>query len=848
MTHKPLHLLLAIALLAYLAAPAAAQGVRWEVTVGFDNTLKEGAWTPISVDIANDGVSRSGELVIPVSYGRPAVRSVNYSISVDLPRNSKKRYTLCVPSEYLEQVHLALGGLRVQSRDLPPTREASSQDALLVVLGGDPGLLNFLTGTKAAPGIEWADRLPVSQYDFGPLGYQSGQSPSPSEGQIQVGHADWSGLPESWLAWDGVDAVVLGDADFRAASPEALDALLRWLQLGGTLVVPGGALSPQMAASPIAHLLPVAITATTTLPNLAPLGRWAEQPIDPRSVLVADGDLRPDADLLCGTRAQPLIAARPVGSGQVILTAFDFAAAPVKYWDGQTSMWPRLLAQAPAPPSLAARAEHSDRWDPAPSLTQAAAYTPAAELPPIWLILGFLAAYIVVLVPVNYYLLKRLDRREFAWLTTPLIVVVFTLLAYGVGYGLRGGEIVLNRLGVVEVASGAGLARGRGYVGLFSPGRTSYNLLLQGAAAGARDLASQQERTRGTPTVRYGPNPQIANVAMNMWTTRAFGVEFLTDLQDGISGVLEYDNADLRATVTNNTGLRLRQCRIVKQHSEGQKKNIRPGEEVVLSFGGGSPVSTQSWSRRSSRYTGTNVEQVIADLAVEALFSEDRGRYGYTPATAAAPSAHPYLVAIADDPLVPVELAGRRPTLHDTNIIIVRLPVRLAAGQHISVPPWLITSRLIVSDADFTAHDQWEPGFTLERGVAVFEFRVPLGERGGRATALSLVSPFEAHPAPSTPTSGLGRATPGRRAGRGPVSALPLPAPGGDAQPPGLTISAYNFARDLWQPLPTTVQPITFPDPASCMSRDGRVLLKIAIPSGDLYLETLDLSAEVTTF
>ena len=847
MTSKALHLLLVVAVVAYLAAPAAAQGVRWEVTVGFDNTLKEGAWTPISVDISNDGPSRSGELLVPVSYGRPAVRSVNYTVPVDLPRHSKKRYTLCVPSEYLEQVHLKLDGLRLQSRNLPPTREASPYDSLLVVLGGDPGLLNFLTGTRAAPGIEWADRLPVSEYDFGPFGYQSGTPLSPSEGDIQVGHADWSGLPESWLAWDAVDTVVLGDADFRAASPEALDALLRWLQLGGTLVVPGGALSPQMAASPIAHLLPISITATTTLPDLAPLGRWAEQPIDPRSVLVADGDLRPDADLLCGTRAQPLIAARPVGSGQVVFTAFDFAAAPVKYWDGQTSMWPRLLAQAPAPPSLAAPAEHSARWDPAPSLRDAATYTPAAELPPIWLILGFLAAYIIVLVPVNYYLLKRLDRREFAWLTTPVIVVVFTLVAYGVGYSLRGGEIVLNRLGVIEVASGAGLARGRGYIGIFSPGRTSYDLLLQGAAAGARDLAFAGERTRGTPTVHYGPAPQIADVAMNMWSTRAFGVEFLTDLQDGISGVLEYDNADLRATVTNNTGLRLRQCRIIKQHSEGQKKNIRPGEEVLLSFGGGSPIRDQSWPHRSRRYTRTNVEEVIADIAVEALFSEDRAAYGGPAPPAASLSAHPYLVAIVDDPLVPVELAGRRATLNDTNIIIVRLPVRLVAGQHISVPPWLITSRLIVSDAGFTAHDRWEPGFTLEEGVAVFEFRVPLGERGGRATALSLVSPFEAHPASSSPTSGLSRSTRGSGMRGGPVSGPSLPAPGG-GQTPGLTISAHNFARDLWQPLPTTVQPITFPDPANCMSSDGRVLLKIAIPSGDLYLETLDLSAEVTTF
>lgn len=854
----------ALALVACAAGGAWAQSVRWEVTVGFGNTYKEGAWTPIFVDLANEGTSQTGELVVPVSYGRPAVRVINHAISVDLPRNSSKRYALYVTSEGLDEVYLNLAGARPQKRKLPPTREAASDDTLVVVVGGDPGLLNFLTGTQAAAGADWIDRVTASSDPYG--GYTS---ESPVEAQIQVGHAAWDGLPESWLGWDGVDAVILGDAGFAGASTAALDVLLRWVELGGTLIAPGGALSPEMAASPIANLLPIALTGTATLPDLVSLGQWAGQPIDPRPVLVGKGALAPGAAVLCGSPDQPVISIRSVGSGKVVFTTFDFGAAPVKYWDGQTAMWPRLLAQAPSPPSLAAGAEYVEayhRYSPEMDLRDAATYTPAAELPPIWLILGFLGAYIVVLVPVNYHLLKRFDRRELAWVTTPAIVVVFTLGAYALGYGIRGGEIVLNRLGVIEVAADTGLARGRGYVGLFSPGRAYYQLLLEESAAGARDLARGDERTRGVTTIYSGPTPSIDNVGMNMWTTRAFGVEFLADLQGGISGIVEYDAANgLRAKVKNDTGLRLKQCRIIRQYSQGNKKDISPGREVDLTFGHGQPVDAGLYSH-SRRGAPPDVRDGMTNIAIAALFGDRQSQYGGPGPLAAAPQAQPYFVALSDDPLVPVTLAGKRAAVNDRNIIIVRLPVQLTPGQRTSVPSSLISSRLIACDGRMSPLDPWGPGFTLEAGTALFEFRVPLGERGGRAGALSLLAPVEYHPAQPSSSAQAGAGMPAGRRGGGmrgggrggrvgragaasgtaPQTAPEAPTP--EAQGPGLQVSAYNFARETWRPLSTAVQPMPFPDPVQSMSSDGRVLVRITVRSGDVTVRSLDLSADVRAF
>ena len=249
MARGPMPRLLCLLAVSLLGGPAGAQALRWDVTVGFENTYKSGAWTPVFVDVSNDGGSQTGQILIPVARQGPsgAAWATNYVAPVELPMHSRKRFMLTVTSQKLENVYLNLSGAR-DKKQLGRLEEAAPEDTLVVAAGGDPGLLRFLRGTETAG--TFAPPNPM------------GSSSAWRVGQIVVGHAAWDALPDSWLAWDGVDAVVLGDAGLARASQEAQDALLQWLQLGGTLIVPGGALSLAMAASPIGRILPIQVTGT----------------------------------------------------------------------------------------------------------------------------------------------------------------------------------------------------------------------------------------------------------------------------------------------------------------------------------------------------------------------------------------------------------------------------------------------------------------------------------------------------------------------------------------------------------------------------------------------------------
>ncbi|HYF63224.1 MAG TPA: hypothetical protein VD886_10455, partial [Herpetosiphonaceae bacterium] len=77
-----------------------------------------------------------------------------------------------------------------------------------------------------------------------------------------------------------------------------------------------------------------------------------------------------------------------------------------------------------------------------------------AGLPKVSTLILLLLMYVLVVGPLNYLLLRRLDRREWAWATIPASVAVFMAITYVGGSGLRGGSITTSQVAVVDSAPG----------------------------------------------------------------------------------------------------------------------------------------------------------------------------------------------------------------------------------------------------------------------------------------------------------------------------------------------------------------------------------------------------------
>jgi len=795
--------LLSLALILASAIPGLCAGVEWEIEIGFDGAFTKGAWTPVSVRMRNDGDSCSGRVTVPVKFSEYTPAVSLYTAPVELPKGSEKLYRLYVPTAgYDQAVALELNG-QSESRPAPGARVVDTDDLLTVVLSSNASVLSFLQGARAPVGRP--DLSAAGAYPTPPAQTSSSRAP-----QVELARSQWGRVPESWLGWDGVDAVILTEADFGAASQQEIDALRQWVLLGGTLIVPGGAKSAAMASGSLGELLPMQVSGTRTIADLSGLEKWGGQAIPRSAMLVADGTLREGAQVLLGSAQDPLVVAGDADRGRVVMTTFDFTAGAVKYWDGQIAMWQRLLEAAVARPTdagfLAGIVAIRDimPWSSQSALASAAARATAGQLPPIWMMVGFLLAYVIAVVPVNYLIVSRLGRRELAWLTTPAIIIVFFAGAWGLGLAMRGNQTVVSRLAAIELQPGQAVARAVGFVGVFSPAKINYDLSLEGTAASA--VESDITRSDSLCVV-YGPAPRVADLSVNMWSTRVVQVEFLADLGGGIDGYLEYDGSNLRAHVRNGSSISLDRVGIVREGRIGDTVALAPGQEADLGLMRTTEIGVGPGGRR---------QRTLGDAALANVFGpgDPSGMRTMSPVS----SERPHVVAVCDEALVPVTLVDRPARIEDAALMILDLPVRLGTGSGVNVPEWMVEERLVSTEGTVQRHGGYAgTNVYIEQGSATFEFTVPLGPGGGRATDLKVMVISDA-----SIYGGTGYVAP--------------------------DVLVRNIATGRWDKLTLTGSAAPVPDAAEHMTPDGRVLVKLEAKSGIAITQGVGVEATVDSF
>ena len=89
------------------------------------------------------------------------------------------------------------------------------------------------------------------------------------------------------------------------------------------------------------------------------------------------------------------------------------------------------------------------------------------RIPDVGWLLTFLVAYVVVVGPLTFVLLRRMRRTSLAWVAVPTVAVLFTAVAFGAGSSLRSGSRAAH--GTVVETSPLG-DRVVSYVGLVSRG------------------------------------------------------------------------------------------------------------------------------------------------------------------------------------------------------------------------------------------------------------------------------------------------------------------------------------------------------------------------------------------
>ncbi len=647
---------------------------------GFDGYYKDTRWVPMRITVANDGPDARGTLQVTVARNNAAELVI--ARPVELPTQSRREIFLYIPTEGFVsslQVKLVDGKDELAQPASVRMVQVGSSDLLYGVLAGSASAYNVLT-------------------DVDPL-----------SGAAFVAELELEDLPPVSIAWQSLDVLVLSDVDTGAFTPEQRTSMAGWVASGGRLLVAGGP-TWQKTAAGLADVLPLLPNGTVTLTDLAPLAAFAAADVPEGATVASIGTLSPDAVVLASAGETPLIAARRSGFGQVVYLAADPAFDPLRRWDGLEGLFRNILTGTAERPSWAGglRSWYSAR--------DALNALPGLSYPSTIQICGFLGVYLIAVGPINYLVLRRLKRRELAWLTIPGIVLLFSLGAYLTGYQLRGANAVLHRLAVVQVWPEAEYAQVDGLVGLFSPQRATFDLAFPAGYLVRPMPVDSFGGPAANYTVHQADGTEINDVRMEVGAVEPFVTQgqiappqFDSDL------VLEVTSTgmELHGSVTNHSSLALSEVVVLAPGGVLRLGDLGPNETAQVSLPLTNSRATPASSNNvlpavadptgvlaQSYYPPSTYDTTIDDILGSGDYYADREKYRrfqllssvIDSSTGSVRDAGVYLVGWTDDSPVEVEVLGRNFTTKDQTLYFVNLRPNLELSEgRVAIPPGLMT-------------------------------------------------------------------------------------------------------------------------------------------------------------
>lgn len=549
------------------AVSAQADQPQMTVTPAYSGYFKYGEWLPVWIELENQGRDLDGEVRVQVSGSQG---TLVFAAEVSLPSGSRKQFPIYVlPNNFSREleVRLVSGGKTVVTQKVT-VRPQPNITFIAGILAPERGAISLLNGIHI-PGQERPKVL------------------------VDLALAE---LPDRAEALRSLDLLIINDVDTSNLSSEQARALESWVHQGGHLVIGGGSSAQRVTAGLPESLLPLRVTGTveTGSEALTALSKAAAgSPVLLDGPFVVARGEAVNSQTIIGEADLPLVQERGAGAGVIDFVSLDLAGVPFNGWPGTQSFWESLVASRAVYPEFLPF-DVSPRQFRAQSLTYALSNIPTLDLPSIQGLGILLSIYILVVGPINYLFLRWRKKMHLAWVTIPVLTVLFTGGAFGIGYALRGSDLVLNKIAVVSIKPG-GDAEVTSYMGLFSPSQTSYEVLVDGeglvspmsgydgnpwTSAGMPVSGSEMVFVQG-----QGTPSRVKGLTVNQWAMQSFMSEGSWLSFGELTGNLSIDNETLVGTVRNETGYALTDVVVTVQGRYARLGDMAPGEEKEVSLG-----------------------------------------------------------------------------------------------------------------------------------------------------------------------------------------------------------------------------------------------------------------------
>jgi len=477
---------LVIALLCVFAIPVDtfADGddanLQVEVTLGFNGSFKQGTWIPVHVAVTNDSAAKfQGHLVLESPDGEGiVVRFVDRQLQIAVP-----------PATTVTRTAYVKIGRLPWSVVVSVVDDTRQQTAFQKTFGrlddGQLSTTDFLI-------LQIGNRLPLSASR---LQAELTGRPDLVEVAIQSQTSDYHKLPDRWYGYAAVDLLIVttsADDLLEQLSAQQQQAIRQWIYQGGRMLLFAGQRGPELSGDNevLGSLIPGKIDQVITNWNTSGIEKYgnaderlilSRQPGSSLSLITPSDGVVVLRDTQNAQAEHALIVHSARGLGSVTFVAFDPDQEPFASWGATPAILNRLVIDSHFAErgneqvGKGFRSSNAGFADVSGQLRSSLDRFDGVIPTRFMWVAGLLGMFILFIGPLDYYVLRRFKRLHWTWVTFPVAILLFSLLAISMVSALRSSPPAMNQIEIIDIDSLTQTVRGSNYASVYSPTTAAYS-------------------------------------------------------------------------------------------------------------------------------------------------------------------------------------------------------------------------------------------------------------------------------------------------------------------------------------------------------------------------------------
>lgn len=551
-----------------------AEGIRDEVKinmtaeVGFDGYFKLGNYTPFYFEIENKLKDINGELQIELPDEMDNLTV--YSMQINLPNNSTKKFVMNVPmNRFLSklQVNIVEGKDKVFTKSIKVSPGANVETLGLGILSDDYESVKYINKIPTGNNTQFSTKTVKLTANM-------------LSGNVDI--------------LKNFNVIVINNFDTSNLTQEQYGAIKAWVADGGTLLLgTGPSYSKTLAIFKddfiTGEIGDVSTTSTNQLYGVVQ-GSAAGQDMQLSTLNMSFKD----SNIVVAEGNTALVAKVAKGNGSVAVAAFDLGLEPLSSWVGRSSFSEKLLQKLM--PDLYTNPYYSkDIYMNNNMYAVDNSLRNIPELPKTNTrnLLILLIAYIIAVAPLSYLVLRKLDKREWMWLTVPVTSLVFAFAIYMTGFGTRMNEPIVNIINIVEFGSN-GSATPKSFAGVFTPNKSDIRVEATGGM-NIKPIALNIYDQRGpginnddkkekqiVTKVTVSPKTIVEFYKTSVWSMKTLILSDNENLSGKFDVKINHTKNAYQGSITNKSGFDLEECYIATSNEVIDIGQIKNGETIEV--------------------------------------------------------------------------------------------------------------------------------------------------------------------------------------------------------------------------------------------------------------------------